>query len=201
MLSKSQLAIFLSKLKTFEKAKIAKEQYSTDSEIAAEILWFAYMNQDIKDMIIADLGCGTGFLGIATLLLGAKKVYFVDNDENALKICSENLKSIKGNFELIKADVEDFNIKVDLVLQNPPFGTKQKHIDKIFLEKAFSVSNIIYSFHKAETEKFVESISKDYKFKITHFWRFNFPLKQTMKFHKKRIQYIKVGCWRMEKVL
>ena len=91
MLSKSELAIVLSKMKVFDEPELLKEQYATDSEVAAELLWSAYMNGDVKDRIVADFGCGTGILGIGCLLLEAKKVFFVDSDSKAIDVLKENL--------------------------------------------------------------------------------------------------------------
>ena len=202
MLSKSGLAVELSKLKAFIHPKVKQEQYTTDSEPAAEVLHSAYMNHDIKNKIIADLGCGTGILGIGCLLLEAGFVYFVDNDKDVLEILKENLKKYNfKNYKIINKDIKDFNEAVDIVMQNPPFGTKVKHSDKIFLEKAFSIAKVIYSFHKTSTLRFIEAVSKDNKFKITNSFDFNFPLKQTYEFHKKKIKKIEVSCYRLEKVL
>lgn len=203
-ITKSGLAIILSKLKAFEEPKPELEQYPSESEIAAEVLWFAGMNKDIAGKTIADLGCGTGVLGIAALLLGAKKVYFADIDDKALELARQNLESVSKELlkkaEFIKADVKDFNKKADIVIQNPPFGVKMKHADKLFLETAFRVADRIYSFHKLETEQFIMNLAAENSFRITHFWSFDWPLKQTMEYHRKRLQYIKVGCWRFEKI-
>ena len=201
MLSKSGLAVELSKLKAFIHPKVKQEQYTTDSEPAAEVLHSAYMNHDIKNKIIADLGCGTGILGIGCLLLEAGFVYFVDNDKEVLEILKENLKKYNfKNYKIINKDIKDFNEAVDIVMQNPPFGTKVKHSDKIFLEKAFSIAKVIYSFHKTSTLRFVKAISKDTNFNITHSFDFKFPLKQTYNFHRKRIKRIEVSCYRLEKI-
>jgi ribosomal protein L11 methyltransferase len=43
------------------------------------------------DVVIADIGCGSGILSIGALLLGAKKVYAVDTDPLAVKSTAENL--------------------------------------------------------------------------------------------------------------
>jgi len=206
--SKSKLAILLSKLRVFEAPKLKAEQYTTDSEIAADVLWQAYYLGDIENKTIADLGSGTGILGLGALLLGAKKVLFIESDKNSIQTAKENLKLLeeKTNIKIAEKaiffnqDINDFNDEVDTVIQNPPFGTKQKHADKIFLKKAFSLAKIIYSFHKFETEIFVNKISEDYDFEITHLWKFDFPIKATYSFHKKRIQRIKVGCWRMKRI-
>ena len=49
IISKSKLAILLSKLRVFEAPKLKSEQYTTDSEIAADVLWQAYYLKDIEN--------------------------------------------------------------------------------------------------------------------------------------------------------
>src|SRR3989338_9005081 len=164
--SKKQLAVLLSKLKGFEGPKVRAEQYTTDPEIAAEVLWVAFMNEDIGKVSV-DLGCGTGILGIGLLVLGAEKVYFVDSDKDALEIAKNNLAKIKsegyidGEAIFKCHDINEFNEKADLVVQNPPFGVKVKHMDRVFLKKAFEISRLVYSFHKSEGKKFIEAFSMD----------------------------------------
>ncbi len=41
---------------------------------------------------VLDMGCGSGILGIAAVLLGAKRVTMVDIDENAVKTAGENAR-------------------------------------------------------------------------------------------------------------
>ncbi|MBD2020122.1 50S ribosomal protein L11 methyltransferase [Leptolyngbya sp. FACHB-36] len=43
-----------------------------------------------EELIIADIGCGSGILSIGALLLGAKKAYAVDTDPLAVKATREN---------------------------------------------------------------------------------------------------------------
>jgi putative methylase len=201
MHSKKELAVTLSRLQSFEKPSWRLEQYSTDSEIAADIIWTAYHLGDITFRTIADLGCGTGIFGIGCMLFQPKKVFFIDIDEPAIKRLRENIKLMRPSAEneIICSDINSFNRKVDTVFQNPPFGVKNIHADKAFLEKAFEISTVIYSFHKINTKSFVEKISKDFKFEITHFFPFNFPLKRTQNYHTRNIQRIEVGCWRIKK--
>jgi len=201
--SKARLAIELSKLKVFETPDVEAEQYPTDSEIAADMLWNAYYLGDIEGKKIADLGCGTGILGIGALRLDAGKVFFVDRDEKALERAKENYATFK---EIVKEavfahqDVKEFKENVDVVIQNPPFGTRQKHADREFLLQAFMIAPVIYTFHKVTSKEFINRIAEDNNYKVTHYWEFDFPLKATQLFHKKRIQRIKVGCWRLERV-
>ncbi len=202
--SKRNLEIELSKLKNFEQPSLELEQYATPAHIAAEWVWSMALKGEITGRIILDAACGPGILGIGLLLMGAKKIFFVDKDEKAMRLCIENYNLVKEEYEIgaaafITNDISVFDGEVDLVVQNPPFGTKQEHADKKFLEKAFSVAPIVYSMHKWSTKKFVEAIAGDYGFTITDVWRFEFPIKAAFEFHQKPKVIIDVGLWRMEK--
>lgn len=210
-LSKSGLGIVLSELKDFEKHDLKLEQYSTPSEIAADLLWKAYMNGNIDGKIILDAACGPGYLGIGALVLGAKKVFFVDKSKEAVEILKKNIGFIDGKYgfntggrcKIIESDISDadkfIDGKIDVVIQNPPFGTKEKHHDKLFLEKAFSLADVVYSFHKTTTKMFVEAVSKDFGFKITHSWQYDFMIKAVHKFHEKKKYTVDVTVFRMAK--
>ena len=93
-----------------------------------------------------DYGCGSGILGIGALLLGAKLVYFLDSDKNALDICKSNLDRF-SKYKLILNDVSGFSFKVDTVIMNPPFGVQNRKADKVFLETAMKNSDNIYFYH------------------------------------------------------
>lgn len=200
-MNKKQLAIILSQLKTFDTQNIILEQYQTDSDIAAEVLWFAFMQNDIKNKTIADLGCGTGLLGIGALLLGAKQVYFTDIDPQALTLTKKNLNSLKlKNAVLQRNDIEEFQQKVDTVIQNPPFGVQTPYADRPFLKKAFQIANSIYSIHKTEAKKFIQQI-KPPNFTLKHILTFKLPIKQTQKFHKKPIHQVQTSCFVLKRNL
>ena len=159
---------------------------------------------EIANKIILDAASGPGILGIGCLLMGAKHVIFLDKDQAVMQICINNYNATKKEYEIGKAefiieDVSLFDAEVDIVIQNPPFGTKEKHADKKFLEKAFEVSKIVYSMHKFSTKKFIEAITKDFNFRITHLWRYQFPIKAVHKYHKKPVKNIDVGLWRLER--
>ncbi|MDP7244840.1 MAG: METTL5 family protein [Flavobacteriales bacterium] len=202
--SKKALAVLLSGLEGFKGPKVRVEQYATDAEVAAEVLWQAYMKGDIGKVSI-DLGCGPGILGIGMLALNAQKVYFVDFDSKVLEVAKKNLAKMEsegyaaGEAIFRCQDVNDFKEKADLVVQNPPFGVKIKHMDKIFLKKAFEIGKVVYSFHKSESKRFVKAFSDDNGFRVTNILDFQFPLKATQSYHNHGIKRINVSCFRIEK--
>ena len=205
MISKSKLAILLSKLKGFEDPAVKEEQYNTDSETAAAVLWQAYMAGDVEGKTIVDLGSGTGILGLGAALLGAKKVYMVERDAGAIEIAKKNAVFLEKEAKIIdkvvflNEDIKGLKIHADMVIQNPPFGVKQKHADKAFVEKAFNISDVVYSLHKIESMGFLEQLSRDFGFLITNITTFDLPIKACFNFHKKKIHRVKIGCWRFQK--
>ena len=202
--SKRDLEMALSSLKSFENPSWELEQYATPADIAADWIWQAALRGDIRNRIILDAACGPGIVGIAALLMGAKMVFFLDKDQEAIKLCQENYAQIKAEYEISEAefvlsDISLFDEEVDVVLENPPFGTKEKHVDKPFLEKAFVVGKVVWSMHKAVTKNFIEAISKDFGFRITDVFSYDFPIKAIFKFHQKPVKKVDVSLWRMEK--
>src|SRR3989344_5573452 len=97
--SKGALAVLLSKLEGFVEPKVRVEQYTTDAEIAAEVLWQAFMKGDIGKVSV-DLGSGPGMLGIGLLALGAQKVYFADFDQKVMEIAKGNMAKVKSEYNL-----------------------------------------------------------------------------------------------------
>ena len=202
--TKKRLAVELSYLKSFETADVRMEQYATPSEIAADWIWNAALKGDIAEKIIVDAACGPGILGCGALLMGAKKVIFVDKSKEAIGIARTNVATLEqaydiGTSEFVCVDIADYSGTCDVVVQNPPFGTKIKHVDKLFLEKAFTLAHVVYSMHKATTRAFVEAMVRDHKYIITYIAAYKFGLKQTLPWHKSRMKYIEVGLWRMER--
>lgn len=207
MIKKSKLAIILSNLETFKQPKAELEQYAFDGQSASEMLWDAHQLGDIEDRVVADLGCGTGILGIGALLLGAKEVYFIDISNSAVQSAKKNLKKIEEEIgenlhekaHFLIGDIGLFNKKVDTVIQNPPFGTQKEHADRIFLEKAIESAKVTYSVHKTSTLDFIKTFSRKNNGDVTHVFRLEMQLKQTMKWHKSNIRRVDVCAVRIEK--
>ena len=93
---------------------------------------------DVKNKVVIDYGCGSGILGVAALLLGAKKVYATDIDPQAVHATQQNaeLNGVLDNlyvglpeefnetFKNQKADVFVANILASpLMALAPEFST------------------------------------------------------------------------------
>lgn len=196
-MDKKHLAIALSKLAPASTQDVALEQYQTDGELAATLLWNAYLAGDIQEKIVADFGCGNGILGIGAQLLGAKNVSFIDIDKHALAIAKKNAHN-KGAYYC--GDVTLFNQPIDTVLMNPPFGVQKRKADKHFLEHAMTLSTAIYSIHKIESKSFIQQLARDHNWKVQSLTEHTFLLKKTLPFHKKKHYAVQVGIWVLRKV-
>ena len=78
---------------------------------------------DVKDKIAIDYGCGSGILGVAALLLGAKKVYATDIDPQAVLATEQNAELNGVREKLYVGLPEEFreelgNIKADVFVAN-----------------------------------------------------------------------------------
>lgn len=199
---KKHLSMLLSRLRGFPNPRPELEQYRTPGNVASELLWLAHSLGDIEGKVIADLGAGTGVLAIGACLLGARGVYAVEVDEEALKTAEENARSLGIDcIEFINADVSEFSKKVDAVVMNPPFGSQVKHADRPFLLKAFEVSDVVYSIHlaKPEVRRFIEVFVRDSGFLITHRLTVPFEIPAQFSFHRKALERIHVDVYRFER--
>ncbi|WP_409199566.1 METTL5 family protein [Methanobrevibacter sp. DSM 116169] len=184
--------------------KVDLEQYSTSAIIAADLLWNAYSLGDISSKTIMDFGCGTGIFSIASSLLGANKIYGIDIDEESIEIASETAKRKNiENIEFIHSDISEVpnDFKVDTLFQNPPFGSQKKAIsgsDTKFINKAVAISDVVYSFHMASTHDYIYDYFEKLGGKISHEFKYNFPIPKIYDFHTKEIKEVKVIVFRVE---
>ncbi|NLC44598.1 MAG: 50S ribosomal protein L11 methyltransferase [Clostridiales bacterium] len=74
-----------------------------------------------KGAEVADIGCGTGVLGISAILLGAEKATAVDVDSNAVRITAENARRnhVEDSLEVIHGNLLDpIQGQYDMVIAN-----------------------------------------------------------------------------------
>jgi len=203
--SRKELEIILSSLKDFSNPKEILEQWMTPPDVAASMIWSA--QEDLRNRLVADFGAGTGILGIGALLIGAKKVYFVEIDKEALKICESNIKlieemlEIEFNYELINDDVRNFSYTIDTVIMNPPWGLeKRRHLDRVFILTAFKNAEVVYTLihYSKESLSFFEKLAKKHSFSMETIALVRFPLKFQYKHHRRPIKYVSASfiCFR-----
>ena len=80
----------------------------------------------LSDLVVADLYCGSGAMGIEALSRGAAKVYFVDTDPACLAAAKTNLEPLKleGEAVFVRSTLPVWSPPhdLDLVLADPPYG-------------------------------------------------------------------------------
>lgn len=99
---------------------------------------FNIISPVIRDSVFLDLFCGSGAIGLEALSRGANMVYFIDNNDESLKLAKENIKSCsfdEDNYTINKTDALSFisksssdNIKFDVIYMDPPYGFKKLDI-------------------------------------------------------------------------
>ena len=211
-ISKKEFIFRIQNTETFIDPKVELEQYSIDASCAVDIIFFAgFEFNDINQKIIVDLGAGTGRLSIATTFFKPAYVLSVDIDLSALFILKKNIKKLQLENIIfpICTDVKYFEISKSLLpknsqittIMNPPFGVKKRSADRIFLERAFAFSNIVYSIHLANkgVHNFISNFIRKYNWKIDYVLPFNMILERSFQFHEQKKKKINVNLYRFIK--
>ncbi|PKA63457.1 hypothetical protein AXF42_Ash005352 [Apostasia shenzhenica] len=198
-----QLEGLLGSIQQFSNPKVDLEQYPTGPHIASRLLYTAEDTfGDVDGKVVADFGCGCGTLGIASALLGAEYIIGIDLDAQALQTASTNAENLELDIDLMQCNIKSLSWSgrvVDTVVMNPPFGTRKKGSDVVFLSMAFKVaSQAIYSLHKTSTREHVKRVAfRDFNAKCAEvLCELRFDLPQLYKFHKKKEVDIEVDLWR-----
>jgi len=200
-----QLESMLQDVKQFDKPVAVWEQYPTSPHIAAHMLYtIDSVYDDVDGKIVGDLGCGCAMLGIAAAVMGCSQVIGIDIDPNALSIAQENCEEFEvENIDFIMADIEklrlngsDFHSQnknknkkkpFDVVVMNPPFGTKNKGADMIFLQKAIELSTTtVYSLHKSSTREHILKKAKEWNVGAEVVAKLRWDIPKMYNFHKKQ---------------
>ena len=108
-----------------------------------------------------DIGCGSGILAIAALLLGAKSAVGVDIDETAVKTARENaeLNNVSNRFEVLCGDLTDkVHGKYNVVAANivaDAIISLSRDVDKFMHKDSVYIMSGIIDTRSAEVEKAV----------------------------------------------
>lgn len=105
--------------------------------------------QDLSGSTVVDYGCGSGILGIAALLLGAEKVYAIDNDPQALTATRDNAErnQIDANKVITLLPDEVGPIEADILIANilaqPLYALRDKMLSLLKAEGKLALSGVL----------------------------------------------------------
>ena len=103
---------------------------------------FNILNFKLNDSVVLDLFAGSGQLGIEAISNGAKLCYFIDHNNEVIKVLNKNIVNlnIKDKSRVVLTDWKKFlnecsakNLKFDLIFIDPPYDydVYEKIIDKV----------------------------------------------------------------------
>lgn len=194
-----ELEILLQKVPNYENPNPYIEQYMTPANIAADIIYTACQHNDIQGKKVVDLGCGTGIFSFGAKIANAKQVIGIDFDENCIKIAKKYAEENNEDITFITEDIKYVELACDTVIMNPPFGAQKSNrwADRGFIEKAFEISNIIYTMHLTKTVEFIEKMVSSLNGEITYYKNYVFPIKHSFTFHTKKSSEVDITLLRI----
>lgn len=199
LIRKRELTIKLQQVVPHPKPKVALEQYTIPADLAADILFEAcYVYDDIENKSVADLGTGTGRLALGASMLGAGYVIGIDLDPASLVVASRNAKLLGLHPNWVCGVIEGLRGRVDTVLMNPPFGTKQRHADIRFLQAALALGTTVYSIHKSSTREYLFRWLQGHADKTERILSTRMEIPHQFSFHRKRIRQVEVDVFRIQ---
>lgn len=201
-----QIFEYVNTINSFQKGKIQLEQYTLPSQLIAFLL--VYIAKDLMNQRIVEFGSGTGRITLPLLKFLSPYLLCVDIDSEAMHNLKRLLNTQKLNAELLISAIEfletyPWNDSFEVTIMNPPFGTKRKGIDIVFLEKALTFSNKVISIHKSnrDTRKLIDRISRNYNKSCEILATLEFPIPPLFVFHKKKSHYVCVDIYRISETI
>lgn len=192
----AELVRLLQSVPEFARPDAAREQVVTPAEAAAELLTTAHRRGDIADRDVADLGAGTGRLAIGAKALGARTVRAVEVDPLAVEVARSSAIAHDLPIEFVVERVEQFDVPVDIVVMNPPFGAQTRHADRPFWETALTVAGrSVYAFALADSRTFIEKRAVARGASIEEIRPVPWTLPPTFPHHRRRRVELAVDLW------
>lgn len=189
-MKKNQLARKLSKVEDFENPKVKLEQYLTPAHLAADLVYTAYMQGDIQNKEVVDLGAGTGMLSIGAALLGGN-VKAVEKDEDAVESLEDNVERFKANLDILNDDMENIDFEADTVLMNPPFSV-HSDLGMQFWQKAVETGSRVYAVSPRGKRSVIKDFVEKSGFRVVTTEGYTVSLPPTFGFHTEASQEIEV---------
>ena len=107
--NKKSLELFLSGLNLPGSYNINLEQYPTDAGTAATILMEAYLDGNIENKTVIDMGTGNGIFAIGAGYLGSSDCTGIDVDSKMIDLAKENCNSYFTFIPIFDESVRKYN--------------------------------------------------------------------------------------------
>jgi putative methylase len=183
------------------------EQYRTPPDIAAELLLAAHKEGAIDGKRVLDLGCGTGMFCVGAALLGARLATGVDVDSHAIAMAQELASDLHvsrrtwfvcSDVAAWRSDPDHF----DTVVMNPPFGAQRgnRNADRVFYARATEAVHpygTVWFLAQERTEAYLAKMAEELGGRLDRVGAWDYPLEATMAHHRKDVQPVRVGGYRL----
>lgn len=204
MATKRGLERRLSDAEQFSEPRIDLEQYATPPDIAAHLVHYVDMHDDLGGRIVCDLGTGPGILAIGCAHRNPERVIGIELDPDAITLACENERRIDPPVPVdwIQADATRAPIRSDshlTVIMNPPFGAQRAnvHADRAFLRTAARIGRVSYSLHNAGSRAFIEAFAASNGGEVTAAMAVSFDLTYQFPFHDAEVTTIDAEMFRI----
>jgi len=201
-----KIIAFVKQIDSFRSPKVLLEQYSLPAQLIAFIL--VCVEKDLMNQRIVEFGSGTGRISLPLLKFFSAHLLCVDIDSETMHGLKRLLKSEKLDAELLLSAIEfletySWKDSYEVTIMNPPFGTKRRGIDIVFLEKALIFSKKVISIHKSnrESRRLIDRISRNYNKSCEILATLEFPIPPLYVFHKKKSHYVYVDVYRISEII
>ncbi|NHJ02269.1 MAG: methyltransferase domain-containing protein [Candidatus Heimdallarchaeota archaeon] len=192
---------YLKGIQSFLEPQIRLEQYSLPDDLIAFIL--TLVSKDLSNKRIIDFGCGTGRFTLPIAKFFAQRVIGVDIDYESVKYINYWKKRQNLSVDLIITPIEFLEPEkwknlFDMTVMNPPFGTKRRRLDTVFLKKALSGSETVISIHKSNllTRKLLSSIGDEYGKVNEILVTISFSIPPIFRSHRKKAHFVTIDLYK-----
>tara|TARA_Y100000591_G_scaffold203757_1_gene176412 strand:+ start:5821 stop:6381 length:561 start_codon:yes stop_codon:yes gene_type:complete len=129
----------------------------------------------IENSSVLDLYSGIGSFGLECISRGARKITFVEENKDALKLLKNNLSKLSNldNIELINSNIEkylDQNLieKYEIFFLDPPFSDKLflKNLERIKKNKLYVNNHIVVLHRERKSDDNLADVLKVFEVKF-----------------------------------
>ena len=107
---------------------------------------------------------------------------------------------MESYIDLVQGDIQSLQFRpensFDTIVTNPPFGTRNRGIDTLFIEKAMACANVVYSLHKRSTRDHFVRRAAEHDWHLEMVAELRYDLPKTHVFHKQKSKDIEVDLYR-----